>query len=45
MATLTGTEESGHCRKVETGQSECMYCSPKRMAVVEGLLSLRGGCL
>lgn len=38
MATLMG-------REVETSQSECMYCPPKRMAVVEGLLSWRGGCL
>ena len=45
MVTLMGTEESGHCREGETSQSECMHCPPKRMAVVEGLLSLRGGCL
>ena len=45
MATLMGTEESGHCRVGETSQSECMHCPSKRMAVVEGLLSWRGGCL
>ena len=27
MATLMGTEESGHCREGETSQSECMCCS------------------